>query len=418
MAVSKNQVGFECEFVEAPVEYLQSECPICLHILREPYQVTCCGKSFCRLCIETVKYRNKPCPCCKEDSFNDFPNKGLQQPLYGFKVYCVNKEGGCEWKEELGKLDNHLNLSPQDDKELEGCEFAEIKCSYCSYIIVRSKLLHHKKEHCNKRPFSCLYCNEYRSTYEDVILNHWPMCGYYPVQCPNECGALPQRQELDDHIREECPLTVIECEFQYAGCAIKLPRRNMPDHLKDSLVTHFSLLAMSHKQQQDKIKVYQKEIKTLKKRQEAQVETLIEEIREVRMQTEQLRRHTQLVPIGFVMENPHAYYYIDWYSAPFYSHSQGYKLCLQFCRYTFRCYLMPGEFDDALNWPLKGVLKLFLLYHQLQDGHEFYIELNHERTFKDLDDDDMWSCGYITIDDLNPYLNNNCLHIRVIGIQL
>ena len=97
------------------------------------------------------------------------------------------------------------------------------------------------------------------------------------------------------------------------------------------------------------------------------------------MQTEQLRRHTQLVPVGFVVENADAYYYTGWCSAPFYSHSQGYKLCLYFYEYTFRCYLMPGEFDNILNWPLKGVLKLFLLYHQLQDGHEFCIELNHER---------------------------------------
>ena len=240
MAVSKNQVGFECEFVEAPAECLQSECPICLHILREPYQVTCCGKSFCRQCIERVKDNNKPCPCCNKDSFNDFPNKGLQQPLYGFKVYCTKKEKGCEWKGELGKLDKHLNMNPQDEKEFEGCELAEIKCSYCSDVIVRSKLFHHKNKLCDKRPFSCEYCNEYESTYDDVIHNHWPICSHHPVQCPNECGAFPQRQNLDSHMQKECPLTMVECEFHYAGCEVKLPRRNMPDHLKDGIVTHLS----------------------------------------------------------------------------------------------------------------------------------------------------------------------------------
>ena len=247
MVVSKNQVGFECEFVEAPADYLQSECPICFHILREPYQVTCCGKSFCRQCIERVKDSNKPCPCCNEVDFNDFPNKGLQQPLYGFKVYCVNKEEGCGWRGELGNLDHHLNLNPQDHKEFEGCEFAEIECSYCSDIVVRNKLLHHKNELCNKRPFSCDYCNEYKSTYKDVIHNHWPVCGCHPVRCPNECGAFPERQKLDDHVEKECPLTEIECDFHYAGCEVRLPHRNMSDHLKDGLVAHFSLLAMSHK---------------------------------------------------------------------------------------------------------------------------------------------------------------------------
>ena len=225
MAVSKNLVGFECQFVKAPVEYLQSECPICLHILREPYQVTCCGKSFCRQCIERVKGSNKPCPCCKEDNFNDFPNKGLQQPLYGFKVYCVNKEEGCEWEGELGKLDNHLNQTadPRDTNEFEGCEFAAILCGYCSNIIVRSKLSNHKNKLCDKRPFSCDYCNTYESTYEDVVLSHWPVCGYYPARCPNDCGAFPQQQELNCHVQKECPLTVVECDFHYAGCEVKYP---------------------------------------------------------------------------------------------------------------------------------------------------------------------------------------------------
>ena len=106
MATPRNQVGFEYEFVEDPSQWLQIECPICLQILQEPYQVTCCGKSFSRQCIQKVKGDHKPCPCCKQDNFNDYSNKGFQQPLYGFKVYCINKEKGCEWMGELGTLES------------------------------------------------------------------------------------------------------------------------------------------------------------------------------------------------------------------------------------------------------------------------------------------------------------------------
>ena len=38
--------GYDCEFVERPKE-LETDCPICLLVLREPFQVTCCGNSFC-----------------------------------------------------------------------------------------------------------------------------------------------------------------------------------------------------------------------------------------------------------------------------------------------------------------------------------------------------------------------------------
>ena len=373
--------------------------------------MTCCGKSFCRQCIERVKGSNKPCPCCNKGDFNDYPNLGLQQPLYGFKVYCVNKEDGCEWKGELGELDNHLNLNPQDrdDKELEGCEFAEIECSYCSDFIKRNELLHHKNELCDKRYFSCEYCNKYESTYDDVFHNHWPVCGCYPVQCPKDCGAFPRRKDVDSHVQNECPLTVVECDFHYAGCEVRLPRRNMPEHLKDGLVAHFSLLAVSHKRQQKEIKVLTKEVKRLK------------------TQTKQLRLHTQIVPVDFVVENPYTHDIFDPWSSMSYTHYHGYKLSLYFscvssC-FSFGCYLMPGEFDDLLQWPLEAVMKFKLLipWHQQEQGdnYELSIEMNHSKQLKD-GEDNIIQCGSFTVQQaaVRQYIHNSCFYIKVVAVNL
>ena len=33
--------GYDCEFVEKPPEAIQSECPVCQLVLREPYQAIC-----------------------------------------------------------------------------------------------------------------------------------------------------------------------------------------------------------------------------------------------------------------------------------------------------------------------------------------------------------------------------------------
>ena len=76
------------------------------------------GKSFCKECIGKIKARSQPCPTCKQDKFESFPNKGLQQPLYGFAVFCSNKERGCVWEGELGQLDQHINSSPDKEKQL------------------------------------------------------------------------------------------------------------------------------------------------------------------------------------------------------------------------------------------------------------------------------------------------------------
>ena len=199
---------------------------------------------------------------------------------------------------ELGTLEKHLTQNSQDDKDIEGCELAKIECSYCSSIIVRNNLLHHKNELCDKHPFSCEYCNDYQSNYEDVIHNHWPVCGCHPVRCPNECGAFPRRQNIDGHIQEECPLMVIECEFQYAGYEVKLPRRirNMPDHLKDYFIERCLLLAVSHKRQQDKIKA-------LEQKHQVEIKALGEEIDKLKMQTKKLMSHVQIFPIDFIVQN-------------------------------------------------------------------------------------------------------------------
>ena len=121
--------GIECEFIEKPPKaFPQYECPICLLVLREPYQATCCGKSFCKKCIDRVKDNNQVCPTCNERNFNLFYNKGLEQSLYNFEVYCSHKSKGCEWRGELRELDKHLNSEPAADKSLEGCPFAVISC--------------------------------------------------------------------------------------------------------------------------------------------------------------------------------------------------------------------------------------------------------------------------------------------------
>ena len=400
MQVQEHQVGFECEFVDDPPKYLQAECPVCLHIIREPYQVTCCGKSFCKVCIERVKAKNNPCPCCKQDNFDDFPNKGLQQPLYGFQVYCANKEIGCKWTGELRQLDKHLNLTHSDDDQLKGCEFADIKCGYCSIYVTRNKLLQHQSELCNKRPFQCECCNSYKSTYEDVIHNHLPVCGHHPVQCPNECGASFQRQNLESHINRDCPLTVVECEFNYAGCEVRLPRRDLPQHIMDDLVPHFCLLATSHKKQQDEIKALNVELNAL------------------RLCTTELQSHAAIIPVDFIIENPLNYTAFKvWSSTPFYTHSKGYKLSVRFTKlsvFYIGAYVKQGEFDNLLQWPFKANITIHLM-NQQDEILELNIVVNNGKRVRD--GDGVERCGRVSIDNVIQYIRNDSLHIRVVDVK-
>ncbi len=245
--------SFGCEFVEQPPAYLQSECPICLLILRDPYQVTCCGKSVCEACIQEIKGRNQPCPTCMKENFDHFPNLGLKQPLYGFKVYCCNKAKGCDWQGELGQLDQHLNLNPDEDKQLiNRCAFAQIKCFFCDDVYERYQLEKHQQSECLERPFTCSMCEAYESTYYDVTNHHAPVCEFRPVECPNSCGDNLQHRHLEEHLSRQCPLSLVECEFSHAGCDVEVCRKDLPTHC---MVTHMSLLARDLKLQVEENKL-------------------------------------------------------------------------------------------------------------------------------------------------------------------
>ncbi len=73
---------------------------------------------------------------------------------------------------------------------------------------------------------------------------------------------------IDIHVADECPLTTINCDFHHVGCAVKLPRQDMLEHLRENLLTHISLLATSHAKQQAEITNLKAENDTLKRKHE------------------------------------------------------------------------------------------------------------------------------------------------------
>ena len=398
--------GFDCQFVDPPPDIIQTECPVCLLIIREPHQVICCGNSFCSSCIQRIKHSNKPCPTCSKIEFSDFPDKQLQRSLNTFKVYCSHQKDGCEWTGELGQLDTHLNEDPEPEKELEGCQFVEIHCFFkCGGQFQRHYINEHQFTHCNKRPFSCEHCHNYDANYDDVTQNHWPVCGSFPLHCPNQCGVELPRQKIDNHIDNKCPLKIIHCSFLQVGCKVKLPRKDMPEHLSESLLTHMSLLAASYAKQQTEIIEHQAEI--AKQQSEivdlqAQIASLTAEktlLRTVQVKSacnllrdEVTLLKKELVVLGQELKSKEQSTYNPilglptvsmanfkqhredsdtWYSPPVYTHQMGYKLCFivdasgygsgKGTHVSVGLSFMRGEFDNFLKWPFRGVISFRLL---------------------------------------------------------
>ena len=321
------------EFVEPPPTVVQVECPVCLQVLCKPHQVVCCGKSFCRVCIDRVKGEQRTCPTCKAKDYNVFHNKGLQQSLYQLQIYCMNRKAGCEWNGELGDLENHLNLNPDADMPMEGCSFS-----------------------------------------------------------------------------------LISCKFEQIGCEVKLPRKDMKDHCDSSTANHLSLMVASH----TKLLSMLKEL-TDRQQHLSRIGTPVTSFVEFT-----LKNYKQLK-----LEND------TWYSPPFYSHPQGYKMCLRVDSNgngegkgthisAFVC-LMKGEFDDHLKWPFRGSISLRIL-SQISDENDRESvvgftdktpDANAGRIIKDKRGGAWGRHKFVHHDDMEEkFLKDDCLHLQITKVEL
>ena len=406
-------LGADWEFIEKPPEQFQSDCPVCLLHLWEPYQATCCGYSFCQACIEKVKIENGPCPCCKVEGYKIFPNKGLRRSLYKYKVHCCYQKKGCPWIGALGDLEGHLNMNPTQEIELEGCQFVEVDCSYnCSKLILRSELEVHKTEKCSKRPFSCEYCKNYNSTYGDVIY-HWSQCGHYLIQCP-QCHKSVKRQDRDDHIMNDCPETTVQCDFKHFGCDVEIPRKDMPTHIDRNLALHMRYMSQmvtrleaENKQLQDKVSEQQEEVAKVKKE----------------------LKYAPINTSGTILTmndlEHHKTSGDPWISPSFYIH--GYHLYLQvyvnvhddttdtLCMTVF-IRLKQGRFDNNVKWPFRGEVTVEMLKED--DGG--YEVLHTHRIVHEIKPENVNSGRGVTAihPSLLRHVTNNRLHFRVPAVWL
>jgi TNF receptor-associated factor 4 len=305
-----------------------------------------------------VKKDDKPCPLCGEQDFTFMRERGLERFLKGSEVWCSYKEEGCEWKGKLEKLEEHLNQDPCTSPgiQLSKCEFVAVECMYkCGEWFQRRHIATHQKEQCKKRLYSCEFCQYYTFTFEYVTEIHYPQCGKYPVACPNDCDVYKmERQDLEGHLRDKCPLTLVDCPFHYAGCETQLPRKDMPDHMKET-VTHLTLLATATQ----KLMKENMDLRHMVQAIDADMRALKEDL------------HQEINTSGRLLEFRVKYTEEEVYTPAFYTHLHGYRIC--FCVYpkgrgdgegthvSIFTYMMRGPFDDYLKWPFRGEITIQLV---------------------------------------------------------
>ena len=215
---------------------------------------------------------------------------------------------------------------------------------------------------------------------------HYAECPKYPVTCPNECRHDPfEQKEIEDHLKDDCPLTKVSCPLHYVGCEVELPRKDMPEHMKDT-VTHLTLLAnvtlslvKENQELNEKQRVTEEKQRATEEKQKKEVAALKEE-------TQQPRQTLGVFPIIDFRVNYESKEEVV-YLPSFYTHPHGYRMCLEVypkgsqsgkgTHVSVYTHLMKGQFDDHLKWPFRGEITIQIV-NQVGDHHHVEMTLPYD----------------------------------------
>ena len=278
--------GYDYEFVSDPPshEYI---CLICTLVAREAQQASCCGKIFCKECLEKSMRANDNCPHCREDlNGRYFRDMRAIRSINHLKVYCENKKGGCKWKGELRHVESHQ----------VSCRYRHVECpNECTQAVRSMDLPWHLENQCPNREVECDHCKQV-GKHAYISMDHLEDCPDVQIHCPNEgCQEKPKRRHMGAH-RQQCPKETISCEYAKLGC----------EHvcLREAIVDH------NEKQMQDHLQLAMNELTILR--------TLLES------RTGTPRGHVfKMANFSILKESKE-----EWWSPPFYAFSGGYKMCL------------------------------------------------------------------------------------------
>ena len=225
-------VGYEYEFVDqVPEDYF---CKLCKHVARKPNITTCCIEVFCKYCVDAIIQDKKPCPSCENSNVSSILQVKYKSKILALEVRCTMKDRGCEWTGQLQHLDAHLDVTTGD------CEYVDVECpKKCVQKVQKRNVDTHLANECPNRDYRCPHCN-FANKYH-VVSKHFDVCPYYPLACPNRCGATFERDDLPDHMKM-CRLEEVQCVFGNEGCQAKFIRENEDEHMDQNTQKHLALM--------------------------------------------------------------------------------------------------------------------------------------------------------------------------------
>ena len=219
--------GYDYQFLEpGPSDDLK--CPICHLVVRNPYQVNCCGKILCEGCLMKCRKTSETCPMCRTHIGNKyFKDTRSDREIKSLKVYCDNKEAGCDWTGQVREIEKHL----------EYCGYQKVDCKDCKRTMLKLNMKTHLSDECPMRDYNCTLCYE-QGTFKSITVDHPKVCPNVVLECVNTgCSEKVERCNMPSHLKV-CPKQVIDCPFKGMGCSFTSKREDLVGHVEMDVTAH------------------------------------------------------------------------------------------------------------------------------------------------------------------------------------
>lgn len=215
-------------FLDDEIDY-NLKCTICFGVCEEATTACISGHTFCAACLQradrAASNGGGKCPTCRSDKINA-PNRPLRGMIDALRVGCAegrdegaklamkksrtdndtsssgdpaaadndnnNDSSGCKWEGKLGDW---------RDTHQKECPFVVVRCpDKCGKMLPRADLEEHKKE-CSNRKVECEFCHK-MIFYWNLTVHKECVCPQAKVKC-DYCEQETTREELG--VRGGCP---------------------------------------------------------------------------------------------------------------------------------------------------------------------------------------------------------------------
>ena len=403
----------EFNFVERPSQELF--CPVSFELLLEPQLTSCCGHHLSLEVTIRLKDEGRACPLCNGEQWQCMLDKNCRRKVHQLRVHCWHMDNGCGWVGEIYGLKVHADS-------------------------------------CDKRPWECKYCG-LKCMYGEGEGRHWPTCPKFPKPCPNICGVgNVERCNMEQH-RRVCPMEPVACEMKEFGCSVVVPRKELATHMRVSELQHLTSMTMLNLRltKQLQWESLEKDKKIIQLQQDlsdqAEIKAEMEErMRKIEREVESQKQHNNtaaLNPSHCIASSGCLVFTVTEYSKrkdgsggsmfsdPFYSHHHGYKFRMKikiieggnyygyYTNIKSFIYLVKGEYDDELPWPVEGNCVIELLNQARDNKHDILYNFNF--SFKKDYGNDIQYQRQTNCSELEEgphdmsvrYLLDDCLKLRV-----